>query len=496
MKQKKDEEQDLKYLDEQLSEYGMSDYYPFHMPGHKRIVVGLENPYKIDITEIEGFDHLHHAENVLLQAQERLRSLYESKKAYYLINGSTSGLLCAIGALTGYGDQIIIARNCHKAVYNAVKLFGLKASYVYPEFLAGGIQGQVKPEGVEHVLKKERRIAAIVITSPTYEGVVSDIRKIADIAHKYHAYFIVDEAHGAHFSLSHFFPESAVKCGADLVIQSLHKTLPCLTQTAVLHVASDRVDCRRVEEMLGIFQTSSPSYVLMAGIDRCVKFLKQSGNQMFCEFQQKLDYFYEESQKLKHLHVFQKNDYERYGVYDFDQSKIVISTLGTNCNGTQLYRKLLNQYHLQMEMYSADYVLAMTSIMDTLEGFQRLLQALVEIDHELENKIENSVFDIGYFVKRAYSVREKVMEVSDLRKSYVQNNLEETELKDCVGKICAEYIYLYPPGIPMIVPGECMTEDFINVLEECRKNGLNVQGTKDHTYRKILTVACPQRFRI
>lgn len=493
MNRKKD---DWKYLDEQLLEYEMLDYYPFHMPGHKRIVIGLENPYKIDITEIEGFDNLHHAENVLLQAQERLRILYESKKAYYLINGSTCGLLSAIGALTDYGDQIIIARNCHKAVYNAVKLFGLKASYVYPEFLAGGIQGQVKPEDVEYILKKERRIAALVITSPTYEGIVSDIRKIADIAHKYHAYLIIDEAHGAHFSLSSFFPESAVKCGADLVIQSLHKTLPCLTQTAVLHVVSDRVDCRRIEEMLGIFQTSSPSYVLMAGIDRCVKFLNQSGEKMFCEFQQKLDYFYKESQKLKHLHVFQKNDYDNYGVYDFDQSKIVISTLSANCNGTLLYRKLLKQYHLQMEMYSADYVLAMTSIMDTLEGFRRLLQALIEIDDELENKLEDSFFDMECFAKKAYAVREKVMEVSDVRKSDVQNNLEETELEDCVGKICAEYIYLYPPGIPMIVPGECMTKDFIDVLEKCRTNGLNVQGTRDHTYRKILTVAYSQRIRI
>ena len=479
-----------KYLDEQLSEYANLDYYPFHMPGHKRNMIGLENPYQIDITEIEGFDNLHHAESILLQAQERLRFLYQSRSAYYLVNGSTCGLLSAIGALTCNGDRIIVARNCHKAVYNAVRIFGLKASYVYPELLDGGIQGQIKPEDVENMFAEERQVSAIIITSPTYEGIVSNIRKIADIAHKNHAYLIIDEAHGAHFSLSSFFPESAVKCGADIVVQSLHKTLPCLTQTAVLHVVSDYVDCRRIEEMLGIFQTSSPSYVLMAGIERCVKFLNQSGDQMFCKFQQKLDYFYEESQRLKYLHVFQKSDYEKYGVYDFDQSKIIISTLGVNYNGTRLYKKLLNQYHLQLEMYSADYVLAMTSIMDTLEGFQRLLQALVEIDRELEDKSERSDFDIGYFVKRAYAEREKIMEVSDIQKSDIQKNLEETILKDCIGKVCAEYIYLYPPGIPMIVPGERMTKEFIDVLDECKKNGLNVQGTRDRTYRKILTVAC------
>lgn len=502
--------EDEKYLDEQLSAYAKSDYYPFHMPGHKRNITDFKNPYKIDITEIEGFDNLHHAQGILLHAQERLSNLYQSKKAYYLVNGSTCGLLSAIGALTNYGDKVLIARNCHKSVYNAVKIFGLRTSYVYPKLLDGGIQGQIIPDDVENVLKREKQITAIIITSPTYEGIVSDIRKIADIAYKYQAYLIIDEAHGAHFSLSSFFPESAVKCGADLVIQSLHKTLPCLTQSAVLHIASERVDCNRVEEMLGIFQTSSPSYVLMAGMDRCVRLLQHSGKQLFYEFKCKLDHFFENTQNLRYLQVLNKNNFEKYGVFDFDQSKIVISTLRANLegnlNGTLLYRKLLNQYNLQLEMYSSDYVLAMTSIMDAQEGFDRLLQALVEIDDELEFKLshesveenvhkkndkferENKISDMDSFVKKAYAKRKKAMEISDVKKMDILNNQEETLLRDCIGKVCAEYIFLYPPGIPMIVPGEYITQDFIDVLEECKKNGLNVQGIKDHTCNKIMTV--------
>lgn len=498
-----DENRNGEYLDTQLHAYAKSDYYPFHMPGHKRNIAGFENPYQIDITEIEGFDNLHRAQGILLHAQERLCYLYKSKRSYYLVNGSTCGLLSAIGALTNYGDKILIARNCHKSVYNAVKLFGLRAYYVYPRFLDGGIQGQIVPDDVENILKKEKGITAIVITSPTYEGIVSDIRKIADIAGKYHAYFIIDEAHGAHFSLSSFFPESAVKCGADVVIQSLHKTLPCFTQSAVLHVASDRVDCCKVEEMLGIFQTSSPSYVLMAGIDRCVRLLQQSRERLFYEFQCKLEKFYKKCQDFKYLQVFNKQDYEKYGVYQVDQSKIVISTsrasLGSKLNGVLLYRKLLEQYHLQMEMYSSDYVLAMTSIMDTQEGFERLFRALIEIDNEVGFKFGNEMsykkikeHKLSYmdsFIKRAYAIREKAMEISDVYQTDIQNNLEETLCKDCVGKVSAEYIFLYPPGIPMIVPGEYITQDFVDILEECIENGLNVQGIKDHTCSRIVTAA-------
>ena len=510
------------FLDERLSAYARSDYYPFHMPGHKRNLDGLGNPYQMDITEIEGFDNLHHAEDILLQSQERLQNLYHSKRSYYLVNGSTCGLLSAIGALTGYGDKAIVARNCHKSVYNALKLFGLKAGYVYPKILPWGIQGQVEPKDVAAALEKEGRASVVVITSPTYEGIVSDIQKIADIVHKYHAYLIVDEAHGAHFSFSEFFPKSALECGADVVIHSLHKTLPCLTQSAALHVASERVDCgkrARIEEMLGIFQTSSPSYVLMAGIDRCVRMLAESGEQLFLEYQKKLERFYQEVENLKRLYVFQKANRKKYResdqaygqafdqvfefdqVFDFDRSKIVILTLGSGCNGTLLYRKLLDSYHLQMEMYAADHVIAMTSVMDTEEGFFRLSRALYDIDRlinvpekevfekeVLEKRSGSEAIDFVEFVKRAYGAREKAMEAFEFQMPDVLENLMETELELCVGKICAEFIFLYPPGIPMIVPGERITQDFVNVLEECKRNGLNVQGTRDRTYRKILTV--------
>ncbi len=476
------------YLDERLSAYAESDYYPFHMPGHKRRKLDFENPYKIDVTEIDGFDNLHHAEGILSKAQQRLADLYHSKKSYYLVNGSTGGILSAVGALVKAGDQIVIARNCHKSVYNAVKLFNLKVSYVYPDLMSCGIQGNIDPARVEYILKSNKNVRLVIITSPTYDGIVSDISKISDISHKYNAYLIIDEAHGAHFSFSSYFPESAVRLGADLVVQSLHKTLPCFTQSAALHAAGERVDYIRLEEMLRIFQTSSPSYILMAGMEKCIRMLQDSGKQLFYEYAGNLDNFYNKCSSLKCLHILTEEDFDKSGYFKIDRSKILISTINASINGHQLYQKLLEQYHLQMEMYSDQYVLAMTSLMDIQEGYTRLINALIEIDHELfeessGNKGSKGNSDI--FLKHACSVRKKVLEISEID----DYNIEEMKLENCDGKVCAEYIYLYPPGIPMIVPGEIITVDFIEFLNKCRERKMNVQGTKDVQYRKVLIVA-------
>ena len=255
------------HLLEKLEEYSQSDYYPLHMPGHKRNISHFGDPFRLDITEIDGFDNLHHAEGVLLEAQQRAAALYGAEESFYLINGSTCGILAAISACTKRGGRILMGRNCHKAAYHGVFLNGLKAAYLYPETdFVRGINGAVTPETVRKALR-EQHPEAVFLTSPTYDGVVSDIRSIAEIVHKAGAILIVDEAHGAHFAMSPYFPESALSCGADLVINSLHKTMPSLTQTALLHVQGKRVDRERLKMYLGIYQSSSPSYVLMAGMD-------------------------------------------------------------------------------------------------------------------------------------------------------------------------------------------------------------------------------------
>ena len=289
-----------KYLDRALMEYCNSDAYPFHMPGHKRQTMGNWNCEAIDITEITGFDNLHHAEGILLEAQQRAAQTFGADESFFLVNGSTAGLLAAVCGTVKKGGRLLMARNCHKAVYHAVYLMELQTEYLYPEQTEFGIQGSIAPEQVQRMLEQYPDTQAILLTSPTYDGVVSDIAAIAEIVHAHQIPLIVDEAHGAHFGFSERFPKKAISYGADLCIESVHKTLPAYTQTALLHYRKNPwVDLERVKRYLGIYQSSSPSYVLMAGIDRCTRILREQGTTLFAAFEQQLHDFYQSCENLQ-----------------------------------------------------------------------------------------------------------------------------------------------------------------------------------------------------
>ena len=369
----------MKRLYDRLKEYAGADYYGMHMPGHKRnkSFMGIDLPYEIDITEIDGFDDLHHAEGILKEAQERAADVFGAEETHFLVNGSTVGILSAILGNTNRGDKILVARHCHKSVYHAMYLNELVPCYVYPQYERDGcLNGETRKEDIERVLEKEKNIRAVVIVSPTYDGVVSDVRGIAEVVHQYGIPLIVDEAHGAHLGFHPYFPERANALGADIVIQSLHKTLPSLTQTALLHMNGVLADRKKVRRYLGMLQSSSPSYVLMASMDACVDFLEREGSAAFDVYAHNLEKLRGELRKLKHLHLV-----EPEGAYD--RSKLVISTAGANITSTELSEKLLKEHHLQMEMTGGTYVLGMTSAADTEEGFRRLARALHVIDGSL-----------------------------------------------------------------------------------------------------------------
>ena len=328
----------MKYLIDDLEEYAHSDYYPFHMPGHKRKSLAFPNPYEIDITEIDGFDNLHHATGMIKEAEVRGAELYHSKRCFFLVNGSTCGLLAAISAATRRGDKVLVARNCHKAVYHALYMNELQAEYLYPSITKNGIQGQITAEQVQESLYENPDAVAVILTSPTYEGIVSDVAKIAEVCHEHGIPLIVDEAHGAHFGFGGGFPENAVKLGADAVIMSLHKTLPSFTQTALLHLTSDLIDEKRVERYLSIYETSSPSYIFMAGMDSCIRLIAEHGQQLFAEYRKRLMDFYGKTAGLKYLHVMQEEDLDTGEAFDWDDSKLVIFADRAGMTGDELKR--------------------------------------------------------------------------------------------------------------------------------------------------------------
>ena len=455
---------------QQLISYGESDVYPFHMPGHKRRALPFPNPYTIDITEIDGFDNLHHAGGLIREAEERAAKLYGADRSYYLVNGSTCGLLAAICAAARRGDKVLAARNCHKAVYHAVSMQGLSVEFLYPAITRGDLQGQITAAQVEEALTKHPDIAVVILTSPTYEGIVSDVAAIAACCHAHGAALIVDEAHGAHFGFGAGFPENAVRLGADAVIMSLHKTLPSFTQTALLHCNGGRIDTERVARYLGVYETSSPSYLFMAGMDACIDLIREQGAELFAQYRRRLDAFYRDTADLAQLHVMRREDLCKEEAYDWDDSKLMIyaGTMG----GEALHQELLGHYHLQMEMVSADYVLGMTSLMDTDEGMRRLVTALHEIDEKnRKTDLGGEVPEAG-FTARMYRENPRRMQIYQaLALPY-----REVPFDEAVGKMAADYVYLYPPGIPLIVPGEVITEEFIRHIRECRERKLNVEG--------------------
>ena len=453
-------------IEQKLKALAQSDVYPFHMPGHKRQLSGFF-PYELDITEIEGFDNLHHAKGLLFEAQQYAAQMYQSRKAYYLVNGSTCGILAAISAATTKGGRVLVARNCHKAVYNAIYLRGLKAEYVYPVATHYGIQGQIQAADVERKLAEKPDIQAIVITSPTYDGLVSDVRAIADLAHAHGIPLIVDEAHGAHFGLDEAFPDNATVLGADAVIMSVHKTLPAPTQTAILHLCSDRINVTKMEKFLGIYETSSPSYVLMAGIEESLRLADEAKGVQMKEYVRRLQIFREKMRRLTILRVPDRADFTGEEAYAYDIGKLLLVTNGA-ISGKALQELLLKKYGLQMEMSSGNYVLAMTSFMDTEEGLERLADALLEIDATLTVTDQREMFS----PEKIYRQPKKAMEIDEVQ----DGESTSVAFSEAEGRICADYIYLYPPGIPVIVPGEVLDQQTLTVIETCQKMELDVEG--------------------
>lgn len=454
-----------------LETYRDSDYYGFHMPGHKRNPDMLEDalPCGIDITEIEGFDDLHHAEGILKEAQELAAEVYRADETHFLINGSTVGILSAILGVTRRGDRILVARNCHKSVYHAIEMNGLEPVYLYPQFDPDTqLNMEISAEDVREALAAHPGIRAVVLVSPTYDGVVSDVETIAEAVHAYGLPLIVDEAHGAHFGFHPYFPENANVKGADLVIHSLHKTLPSLTQTALLHMNGNRADRRRVRRYLHMLQSSSPSYVLMASMDACIHQLKEDRNQWFEPYVHRLQQIRKRLGSLRYLKLSQTEH--------MDPSKLVISTGTSGLSGRELYQILLEKYRIQAEMQAGTYVLAMTSVGDTDKGLERLARALEEIDGSVSGGAHQAVLPSGGGkLPKAEQIYLPGTAV-EMRESAEPGQTRFLPWQECSGAVALEYAYLYPPGCPLIVPGEKISQETADVLQWYCQNGFSVEG--------------------
>lgn len=495
----------MKLID-RLKEYGKSDFYAFHMPGHKRQeelgITLFPNPFSVDITEIDGFDNLHHPEGILKESMERAATVYGADRTYYLVNGSTCGILAAISSAVSDGKKLLMARNSHKSAYHAAMLNRMETEYIYPEIIEeSGIQGGIEPGELRRILEadKENRIGAVFLTSPTYEGIVSDIKNLAEIVHERGIPLIVDEAHGAHFAFyegegenrqtGRLFPRSALQCGADLVIQSIHKTLPSLTQTAVLHLKEGIADRERLEFYLRIYQSSSPSYVMMASIDNCIEYMAGEGRKRLEQLGRRLEHWMEDAKQWSCLRVLDDHVLEENGAFDRDISKLVVGISPqaekAGINGTALAEAVRRRFHLEPEMCCDRYVLYMTSLMDSEESLFKLSAALTQIDKEIAGALcmgrNEGTEGISEETEKHSGKQGTLTWTRDVPRRIsmaeaVNKKGRRIRLEDACGCISRGFLTVYPPGVPAVVPGEMISQETAELLLKNVGLGLTVEG--------------------
>ncbi len=457
--------------------------YPLHMPGHKRRVLpapGLSCA-AWDTTEVPGTDDLHDADGILADAMARAAALWGSRRCWFLVGGSTCGLLAAIRAAAPWGSEILCARNCHKSVYHAIELCGLRPVWLTPPVdPVFGVYGSISPALMADALTVHPGAACVVLTSPTYEGVLSDVAAIADLCHDRGIPLVVDEAHGAHYmpaAAPYGWQGGAVAAGADLVIQSAHKTLPSLTQTALLHLNGTLLDPDEVERQLDIFETSSPSYPLMVSLDGCVTRMAQEGPALFAGWRERLDRFSAAVAPLAHLRVLCHGTdtlAAHPGFFAHDSGKILVNGAAAGLTGPELAQILREQYGFETEMACGYNLLAMTSVCDAEDALDRLADALLALDARCsptEVPAAPGLCPPG----------EAVCPIAEA----VRLPRQELPLAQAEGAVSAEYVWAYPPGVPLIAPGERVTPEFLSTCTALENAGTALHHTAAKTQGRL-----------
>lgn len=463
-----------KLIIEELNSIVDKKLISFHVPGHKlgkiydklNYTNTLNKIYSMDTTEIPGTDNLHSPEGIIKESQERASEVFKSDKTYYLINGSTCGIQAAIMALCPPKSKIIANRDCHQSVINACILGDIDPVYINSEIDKNtNILKGINIYDAIKVIDSNLDAKAIILTYPTYYGMTYDLKRICDYAHSKDIVVIVDEAHGAHLGLSEELPKTALEQGADIVIQSTHKTLPSFTQSSMIHIQGDRVNEGRLVSILKIIESSSPSYILMASLEIAVDIYNKYGTKLMDELLNNIN-------KLKNSFK-ENNNIEFYDTND--KTKIFISTINMGLIGYELETILREEYNIQVELSNYYGSLLICTIGNDSNDFKSLETALNEISekYRANKSIEKIEYPNNIPVKKLTP-----------REAFYKNK-KSVKIYESIGKICGEYIIPYPPGISLTSPGEIITKEIIDYILFCKEKGMNVSGLKDSNLGQI-----------
>ena len=443
----------------------------FHMPGHKmgnKVRNYYSDIIKWDVTEILETDDLHNPKGAILEAQDMAAKAFGADNTFFLVNGSTCGIHAAIMTVCKRGDKIIVGRDCHKSVLNILTYLSARVFFVNPEYNDEfGICGGYSPKSIQDAVDKNPDSVAVLVTSPNYYGICSNIEDIANIVHRRNKILIVDEAHGAHLNFCDRLPKSAVVSGGDIVVQSAHKTLPALTQTAYLHVNGSRINKQKLKCILRDIQTSSPSFVFLASLDIARHIMQKEGQDRLNNLIDSINEFKNKAKGLKTL------DQVKEGT--LDKTRLVINFKDVGLVGYDVERILMNRYNIRVEMADLYNIVCITTICDNKASLKKLMSALESLVKDKVKKIDE---------RPAITILDECVEI-ELRD--IKDRCSTlVDLKDSVGEISYNMIVPYPPGIPCVISGQEIRQCHVDYINSLICKGAVVNGICDNGKIEIL----------
>jgi arginine/lysine/ornithine decarboxylase len=461
---------------------------PFFIPAHKlgraihpkwKAYAG-EEIFKMDLCELEGLDDLHNAAGVIAEAQNLAAEAWGADRSFFLINGTSAGIVAAISAAVGPGEKIIVPRNAHKSVVSGLVLSGAAPVYAMPDiWRERGLVGGMPTSEVRRLLDENPDAKAVFAVSPSYHGVCSDIKQIADMAHARGCVFIADEAHGNHVYFHESLPDGALMLGADVSCQSTHKMSGSLTQSSIIHVRGERIDIARLKANLLLMQSTSPSYILMTSLDLARSYIATEGHGIFENLLPLIDEAKRRLRDIPGIEVLDKDIIGEHSIFDYEPTRIVLSARTLGIEGYELYETLRHDYGIEAEFGDYFHVICVLGLGTAEIDLKRLTNAVRDI---AEKRLLSGKNSEPLVWKEALPPLPP-MAVTPREAHFA--NRERIMWTQAQNRISAELIAPYPPGIPAVCPGEIITPEMWNYLEELRSAGRHMQGPSDNTLATI-----------
>lgn len=476
-----------------MLKYVKDGVIPFHTPGHKQgkgmhpllgEIVGVD-ALALDLALMEELDDFHEPHGCIKKAQDLAAELYGADHSFFVLNGTTGGIYAMILTIAGPGEKIIVPRNAHRSIIGGIILSGAIPVFMQPAVDHElGLAMGVTPETVEAAIHQHPEAKGVLIINPTYYGVATDLQKIVEVVHAHHMVVIVDEAHGPHLKFCDQLPMQALDAGADICAQSTHKIIGAMTQCSMVHCHEGRISVPRLKAMLQLVQSTSPNYILMASLDVARLQMAQQGRELIQRSIEIAEWVRREINTIPGLYCFGNEKIGNPGVYSIDPTKITVTVKGLGLRGAEAERILRHDYNIQVELSDMYNILFLITLGDTMTEAAALVQALRDLAAKYSGSCDFSAVNQACI---AVSYPEPPPGVISPREALFGNQCT-VPFKDSAGHICAEIVTFYPPGIPLLCPGERITADVINYCNQLQQAGLHISGPEDYTLKTIKVV--------